>query len=392
MPTTRTYSPLPPMIPAGDIFRADPCDPRVPDSCPHTYGVRMCSCAAFATEPCRPTACISAAPFRHTPYSFRPRWTATVWRNLQQHPQCDIATTTLHSPLSTLHSSHTFSAKERDSETGLSYFGSRYYSSDLSIWLSVDPMSDKYPSLSPYVYCADNPVKLVDPNGEEGIVVSGGEYNGNRYKYNFIEPAINRLKELKSAGGDESITWAVMTAGYSEEDIAKFQSIANDLGVQFQAIGSAEEFTNYLNSKDINSPFLSDARTGDKITSLTVFGHGFVGSVEFAYNQDNQSSFSWGMESIVKLHRGAFENAIIDLYSCNSATDVEGGKSLAYTLAIMTGSTVTGFKGQSTYSEMNKGQGFMAKWNRWLNGFNSNGSVTLPKAGTGARKKIFVHK
>ncbi len=62
---------------------------------------------------------------------------------------------------------HTFSAKERDAETGLSYFGSRYYSSDLSIWLSVDPMSDKYPSLSPYVYCANNPIKLVDPNGEK---------------------------------------------------------------------------------------------------------------------------------------------------------------------------------------------------------------------------------
>ena len=62
---------------------------------------------------------------------------------------------------------YTFSAKERDSETGLSYFGSRYYSSDLSIWLSVDPMSDKYPSLSPYVYCANNPVRVVDPNGEE---------------------------------------------------------------------------------------------------------------------------------------------------------------------------------------------------------------------------------
>ena len=62
---------------------------------------------------------------------------------------------------------YTFSAKEKDSETGLSYFGSRYYSSDLSVWLSVDPMSAKYPSLSPYVYCANNPVKLVDPNGEE---------------------------------------------------------------------------------------------------------------------------------------------------------------------------------------------------------------------------------
>ena len=75
---------------------------------------------------------------------------------------------------------YTFSAKEKDPETGLSYFGSRYYSSDLSIWLSVDPMASKYPSLSPYVYCANNPIKLVDPNGEEIYV----EINGVKYRYN----------------------------------------------------------------------------------------------------------------------------------------------------------------------------------------------------------------
>ena len=68
--------------------------------------------------------------------------------------------------LLTANSFFTFSAKERDPETGLSYFGSRYYSSDLSVWLSVDPMAAKYASLSPYVYCANNPVKLVDPDGE----------------------------------------------------------------------------------------------------------------------------------------------------------------------------------------------------------------------------------
>ena len=70
-----------------------------------------------------------------------------------------------HCSLITAHSSHTFSAKERDSETGFSYFGSRYYSSDLSIWLSVDPMSGKYPSTSPFAYCRNNPIRLVDPNG-----------------------------------------------------------------------------------------------------------------------------------------------------------------------------------------------------------------------------------
>ena len=81
-------------------------------------------------------------------------------------------------------SMYTFSAKEKDTETGYSYFGSRYYNSDLSIWLSVDPMSDKYPSLSPYVYCADNPIKLVDPNGEDivpyGLLLYYGLEKGGR--------------------------------------------------------------------------------------------------------------------------------------------------------------------------------------------------------------------
>ena len=63
---------------------------------------------------------------------------------------------------------HPFTGKERDEETGYGYFGARYYDADLLTgWLSVDPMSDKYPSISPYNYCAWNPVKLVDPDGKE---------------------------------------------------------------------------------------------------------------------------------------------------------------------------------------------------------------------------------
>ena len=37
----------------------------------------------------------------------------------------------------------------------------------MTMWLNVDPMADKYPSISPYAYCAWNPVKLVDPDGRE---------------------------------------------------------------------------------------------------------------------------------------------------------------------------------------------------------------------------------
>ena len=60
---------------------------------------------------------------------------------------------------------YTFASKERDEESGLSYFSARYYSSDLSIWLAVDPFVDSFPTISPYVYCNNNPIILSDPNG-----------------------------------------------------------------------------------------------------------------------------------------------------------------------------------------------------------------------------------
>ena len=61
-----------------------------------------------------------------------------------------------------------FTEKELDEETGYGYFGARYMDHELlTMWLSVDHMADKYPGISPYAYCAWNPVKLVDPDGRE---------------------------------------------------------------------------------------------------------------------------------------------------------------------------------------------------------------------------------
>ena len=87
----------------------------------------------------------------------------------------------------------------------------------LTGWLSVDPMADKYPSISPYAYCAWNPVKLVDPNGEEisthtdkeGNVVmvyhdgDNGVYRHNGDKeYTKRELASQYCPSNTSAGGE----------------------------------------------------------------------------------------------------------------------------------------------------------------------------------------------
>ncbi|MFA8344338.1 MAG: RHS repeat-associated core domain-containing protein [Rhodothermaceae bacterium] len=59
-----------------------------------------------------------------------------------------------------------FTEKERDTETGLDYFGARYYNSKTGLWLAVDPLADKYPGWSPFNYVENDPLNYVDPNGE----------------------------------------------------------------------------------------------------------------------------------------------------------------------------------------------------------------------------------
>ncbi len=58
-----------------------------------------------------------------------------------------------------------FNAKELDEETGLYYYGARYYDPRTSIWISTDPLQEKYPNISTYAYTFQNPVKFIDPDG-----------------------------------------------------------------------------------------------------------------------------------------------------------------------------------------------------------------------------------
>jgi len=60
-----------------------------------------------------------------------------------------------------------FTGKEVDEETGLYYFGARYYDPRISLWYGVDPMAEKYLSWNPFNYTMNNPIRFIDPTGME---------------------------------------------------------------------------------------------------------------------------------------------------------------------------------------------------------------------------------
>ena len=52
-------------------------------------------------------------------------------------------------------------------------------------WSTPDPLSEKYYAISPYAYCAGNPVNLVDPNGEDWVTKSGS------YEFEWMDDVTN---------------------------------------------------------------------------------------------------------------------------------------------------------------------------------------------------------
>ncbi|GBD99837.1 tRNA nuclease WapA precursor [bacterium BMS3Abin07] len=96
----------------------------------------------------------------------------------------------------------TFVGKERDKETGLHYFGARYYKSEIGRFLSPDPVGPVDPQtgklnglilanpqrLNPYAYGLNNPYKYVDPDGRIIEVI------GNEKEKEIIKRDIGKLK------------------------------------------------------------------------------------------------------------------------------------------------------------------------------------------------------
>jgi len=58
-----------------------------------------------------------------------------------------------------------FTGKERDKENSYDYFGARYYDARIGRWGQVEPLMDEYLQFTPYNYSLNNPIRILDDDG-----------------------------------------------------------------------------------------------------------------------------------------------------------------------------------------------------------------------------------
>jgi RHS repeat-associated protein len=140
-----------------------------------------------------------------------------------------------------------FTGKERDSETGLDYFGARYFDSKYGRWMSVDPLAEKYPGLSPYNYSLNNPINLYDPNGEAVFIanVAGGKTpNGYNPKIRYPQAGLIWIQNVQYKDRN------IMNVGYAKNQLEGMGKINGEWGSN--GAHSAPKVAEYLNNNNIN--------------------------------------------------------------------------------------------------------------------------------------------
>ena len=123
-----------------------------------------------------------------------------------------------------------FNGKELDEESGLYYYGARYYDPRLSIWASVDPLAEEYPNIGGYTYCANNPLNIIDPDGRRLIYLA--YKNGKQLSYHYRNGNFYlNNKEIRYNPSKESISKTMyrLLAAYRKIENSSSKTLKNIL-------------------------------------------------------------------------------------------------------------------------------------------------------------------
>ena len=232
-----------------------------------------------------------------------------------------------------------FTGKERDEETGLDYFGARYYGSKLGRFTTVDPVYTWKENLvdpqrwNRYAYALNNPLKYVDPNGEDTYLAIHGA--------SYLNTA--SVGQAHDVGGNFQL--AAQT--YAREVEARPGFDPKKDAVVVVPASSTEQFV-----RAVNSEYASG-----KIAEMAVFSHGYNSGVSLGGelgNLDQLRNYDLreiNFRTMGQISPGNFtENAKVDLFGC------EIGSGFAASFAEHLGGkrTVSGFLGPAQFKTTGK--------------------------------------
>jgi RHS repeat-associated protein len=146
----------------------------------------------------------------------------------------------------TTHLPYRFTGKELDPETGLYYFGARYYDPRVSVWASVDPMLNKRfdaemksenirsvyspKNFGLYSYANLSPLIFIDPDGNDNFYIGGA---ADKYSYAGIQPT-HIMRDVKDANSN---LFSGDNHYYGYEDKAKIIGKINSTPGEHNVIG-----------------------------------------------------------------------------------------------------------------------------------------------------------
>ncbi len=162
--------------------------------------------------------------------------------------------------LNSYNTPYKFNSKELDEETGNYYYGARYYNPKWSIWLSVDPLTEKFYDVSPYAYTLNNPINYIDPDGRDVIGATGKDSDKvvNDIKTTFADKRFSDFRNLikrkkgflgigkskKLAKIDQAV-FDKASSNLKDDDLAAVTSVFNSINSEnemvFEFISSASQ-------------------------------------------------------------------------------------------------------------------------------------------------------
>ncbi len=171
-----------------------------------------------------------------------------------------------------------FNAKEFDEETGLYYYGARYYEPRLSLWLSTDPAQEKTLHLTTYNFSQNNPINYIDSDGLWSLKI----------KFGFsLDTGFLGLK-LMGIGG------SIAPFGGAKQELSIYFTIDTDN--HDYGFGVSHTTTNYEYSYDLNGGFVGVSSSREKKTILdwnTYDGESFVNDYMFS-SPEEQGYLNFG--------------------------------------------------------------------------------------------------